>query len=160
MCTPAISGENPAENLVPAVVSEAAASVRPWNPPWNTTMSGRPSGLLSVTRGRVAPEDQLITVTRKGSRALQPLPASTDAFVWLRLYQHEMRHLIAAGPDDPLSWTLCQPVRPLTYDAARMVFNRANTVVGSNWTLHDLRHAAAIPPRRPTRGDRLPAPTG
>ncbi|MGI5290824.1 tyrosine-type recombinase/integrase [Nonomuraea polychroma] len=103
----------------------------------------RASELLGVTRSHVAPEDQLITVTRKGSRALQLLPASTDAFVWLRLYQHEMRHLIAAGPDEPLWWTLRQPIRPLTYDAARMVFNRANTVVGSNWTLHDLRHAAA-----------------
>ena len=28
------------------------------------------------------------------------------------------------------------------YDAMRMVFNRANTVLGSNWTLHDLRHTA------------------
>jgi hypothetical protein len=27
-----------------------------------------------------------ITVIRKGSRAIQQLPASPDAFVWLRLY--------------------------------------------------------------------------
>ena len=47
------------------------------------------------------PGQQLITVIRKGSRALQQLPASPDAFVWLRLYQQEMHGLVPAGPDDP-----------------------------------------------------------
>ncbi|MCY1249631.1 hypothetical protein D9M72_631830 [compost metagenome] len=47
MCTPDISGENPAENFVPAVVSDAAATVRPWKPPWNTTMFGRPVAILA-----------------------------------------------------------------------------------------------------------------
>ena len=28
---------------------------------------------------------------RKGTRALQQLPASPDAFVWLRLYQAQLR---------------------------------------------------------------------
>jgi len=42
MWTPAMSGENPAENFVPAVVIVAAATVRPWNPPWKTTTLGRP----------------------------------------------------------------------------------------------------------------------
>ncbi len=40
----------------------------------------------------------MIGVVRKGSRALQRLPASTDAFVWLRLYQQEMRDLVPQGP--------------------------------------------------------------
>jgi hypothetical protein len=31
----------------------------------------------------------------------------------------------------------------LTYHAARAVLQRANTVLGTNWTLHDLRHTAA-----------------
>jgi hypothetical protein len=31
----------------------------------------------------------------------------------------------------------------LTYDAMRMVFNKANAALGANWTLHDLRHSAA-----------------
>ncbi|MGW7049529.1 site-specific integrase [Streptomyces avermitilis] len=35
-----------------------------------------------------------------------------------------------------------RPWRPLTYDAARMMFNRANEVLGSNRTLHDPRHTA------------------
>jgi integrase len=50
----------------------------------------RASELLSATQGGVAPGRQLITVVRKGTRAKQELPASTDAFVWLRLYQLEM----------------------------------------------------------------------
>jgi integrase len=103
----------------------------------------RASELLGVTRGLVSPEDQLIGVIRKGSRALQHLPASADAFVWLRLYQHELRGLISPGPDEPLWWTLRRPFGPLTYDAARMVFTRANRMLGANWTLHDLRHSAA-----------------
>lgn len=40
--TPGISGLNPARNLVPEVVIEAAATVRPWKPPWKTMMLGRP----------------------------------------------------------------------------------------------------------------------
>jgi integrase/recombinase XerC/integrase/recombinase XerD len=31
----------------------------------------------------------------------------------------------------------------LSYDAARMMFKRAQQALGSNWTLHDLRHSAA-----------------
>jgi site-specific recombinase XerD len=99
--------------------------------------------LLGVCQGLVAPEDQVIGVVRKGSRALQRLPASTDAFVWLRLYQQEMRDLVPQGPDEALWWTLRRPFRPLTYDATRMVFNKANAALGANWTLHDLRHSAA-----------------
>jgi integrase len=45
----------------------------------------RASELLGVPQGLVAPEEQTIGVIRKGSRALQHLPASADAFVWLRL---------------------------------------------------------------------------
>ena len=80
---------------------------------------------------------------RKGSRALQQLPASPDAFVWLRLYQEQMRGLVPAGPDDPVWWTLRRPFRPLTYHAARAMFARANAALGANWSLHDLRHSAA-----------------
>jgi site-specific recombinase XerD len=103
----------------------------------------RASELLGVRQGLVVPEEQLIGVVRKGSRALQQLPASTDAFVWLRLYQQETGDMVPKGPDEALWWTLRRPLRPLTYDAARMVFNKANAVLGANWTLHDLRHSAA-----------------
>jgi len=102
----------------------------------------RASELLGVTRNRVNPGDQTIGVIRKGSRALQWLPASADAFVWLRLYQQQMGPLVPGGLGEPLWWTLRRPARVLTYDAARMVFTRANAALGANWTLHDLRHSA------------------
>ena len=109
---------------------------------WIST-GARAQELLTVVRGRVDPADQLIGVIRKGSRALQMLPASADAFVWLRLYQHGLGDEAPAGPDDPLWWTLRRPYRRLSYDAARMMFGRAQEALGSNWTLHDLRHSAA-----------------
>jgi integrase len=104
--------------------------------------AARASELLSVNRDRVNPGDQLIGVVRKGTRALQWLPASTDAFVWLRLYQQQMRLRLPKGSDRPLWWTLTRPARPLSYDAVRMTFTRANAALGANWTLHDLRHTA------------------
>jgi integrase len=109
---------------------------------WIST-GARASELLGVLCGGADPGQQLVTVIRKGSRALQPLPASPDAFVWLRLYQEEMRGLVPCGPDDPLWWTLRRPFRPLSYYAARAMFGRANESLGANWTLHDLRHTAA-----------------
>jgi site-specific recombinase XerD len=107
------------------------------------TAGARASELLSVTRSGADPGQQLITVIRKGSRAIQQLPASPDAFVWLRLYQQEVHGLVPAGPDDPLWWTLRRPFRPLTYDTARKMFDRANDAAGTGWTLHSLRHTAA-----------------
>jgi len=109
---------------------------------WVST-GARASELLGATVGDVDPGQQLITVIRKGTRALQPLPAAPDAFVWLRLYQVQLAGLAPAGRDQPLWWTLREPLRPLRYDAARAMFNRANAVLGANWTLHDLRHTAA-----------------
>ena len=49
---------------------------------------------------------------------MQPLPASPDAFVWLRLYQAQMHGLVPGGADQPLWWTLRRPFRQLTYHAA------------------------------------------
>ena len=92
----------------------------------------RASELLGVAQGLVAPEEQTIGVVRKGSRALQHLPASADAFVWLRLYQQEMHGLVPRGPGEPLWWTLRRPLAPLTYDAARMTFTRVN---GRRWRI-------------------------
>jgi integrase len=82
-------------------------------------------------------------VIRKGSRALQQLPASPDSFVWLRLYQARLDDLIPAGRDQPLWWTLRQPFRALSYHAAYRMFTRVNAALGERWTLHDLRHTAA-----------------
>jgi site-specific recombinase XerC len=95
---------------------------------WIST-GARASELLGVLRAGAEPGQQLITVVRKGSRAIQQLPASPDAFVWLRLYQQQMHGLVAAGPDDPLWWTLRRPFRPLSYHAARAMFVRANDLL-------------------------------
>jgi site-specific recombinase XerD len=103
----------------------------------------RASELLAVTNGGVDPGRQLITVIRKGSGAAQELPASSDAFVWLRLYQVEMDGLIPDGPDQPLWWTLRRSCRPLTYHAAHRMFERVNARAGTAATLHSLRHTAA-----------------
>jgi integrase len=109
---------------------------------WVST-GARASELLGATAGDVDPGQQLITVMRKGTRMLQPLPAAPDAFVWLRLYQTQLAGLVPTGRDEPLWWTLRRPLRALGYDAARAMFTRANAALGSNWSLHDLRHTAA-----------------
>jgi integrase len=103
----------------------------------------RAAELLSVTNGGVDPGRQLISVVCKGSGAVQELPASSDAFVWLRLYQVEMDGLVADGADQPLWWTLRRPCRPLTYHAAHRMFERVNNRAGTTATLHSLRHTAA-----------------
>lgn len=100
----------------------------------------RASELLGVTVDRVNVGDQRIGVHRKGSGRLQWLPASADAFVWLRLYEQQIRR-----PDGEQALWLTRrgPVRPLTYSAARRMLQRANESLGTAWTLHDLRHTAA-----------------
>ncbi len=103
----------------------------------------RAAELLGVRQGDVDAGGQLISVVRKGSRAVQQLPASADAFVWLRLYQAEVGHLVPAGAGEPLWWTLRRPYRPLSYHAAHRMFERAGAALGADWTLHDLRHTAA-----------------
>lgn len=103
----------------------------------------RASELLSANASGVDPGQQLITVTRKGTRAEQQLPASSDAFVWLRLYQLEMAKLIPKGRRQPLWWTYRTPLRPLTYHAVHRMFERAGGRSGSTATLHALRHTAA-----------------
>jgi site-specific recombinase XerD len=103
----------------------------------------RASELLSATRSGVDPGRQLITVARKGTRAVQQLPASADAFVWLRLYQVQMDGLLPRGGGLPLWWTLRRPFRPLGYHAVHRMFERAAAVAGTDATLHALRHTAA-----------------
>ena len=103
----------------------------------------RASELLGVRQRDIDAGQQLITVIRKGARAIQQVPASADAFVWLRLYQEELHGKIPRGRTQPVWWTLRQPYRPLTYHAAHRMFERANAALGADWTLHDLRHSAA-----------------
>jgi site-specific recombinase XerD len=100
----------------------------------------RASELLGVTVDMVDVGAQRIAVRRKGSGRIQWLPASPDAFVWLRLYEQQIRR--PAG-EDALWLTRRAPVRALTYPAARRMLQRANESLGTGWTLHDLRHTAA-----------------
>ena len=100
----------------------------------------RASELLGVTVDRVDPGEQRIGVHRKGSGRLQWLPASADAFVWLRLYE---RHAGRPDGEKALWLTRRRPIRALTYSATRRMLQRANESLGTEWTLHDLRHTAA-----------------
>ncbi|MGE7439756.1 tyrosine-type recombinase/integrase [Kitasatospora sp. NPDC001175] len=133
-----------------------------WNESFGALRSNRDRALLSldVSNAARASEllgirgvdldwgDQLVRVSRKGSDDLQWLPASPDAFVWLRLYLAELGPL---EPNDPVWWTLrrrdrghgLQP-QPMNYEALRAVFRRINAVLGTNYTMHDLRHTAAL----------------
>jgi integrase len=110
---------------------------------WVST-GARAEELLGVAQRHADPGEQLIAVVRKGSGALQWLPASPDAFVWLRIYQEEIwRKGGPRGRGEPLWCTLRRPWRPVTYHAARVMFTRAQALLGSDWTLHELRHTAA-----------------
>lgn len=103
--------------------------------------------------------DQLVRVIRKGSRIEQWLPASPEAFVWLRLYLAERPPL---DPQGPLWWTLRRrdhgdglAYQPMNYEALRAVIRRVNAWLGTNWSMHDLRHTAAL---RMARDERLSRP--
>ncbi|WP_432945760.1 tyrosine-type recombinase/integrase [Kribbella sp. CA-253562] len=82
-----------------------------------------------------------ITVVSKGTRLRETIPASVDSFVWLALYLREECPPALQG--GTVWWTRQGTPRPLTYHAARAVLQRANAALGTNWTLHDLRHTAA-----------------
>jgi integrase len=88
-------------------------------------------------------------VHRKGTQARQWLPVSPEAMVWLRLYLADLGQ--QPGTNEPLWWTLRRRDhgdglrrQPMNYEALRAVFRRVNTVLGTNWTMHDLRHTAAL----------------
>jgi integrase len=111
--------------------------------------AARASELLGMRSGDLDWGEQLIRVRRKGSGAEQWLPASPEAFVWLRLYVADVGDLPAEGP----IWLTLRrrrtgggepERRPLNYDALRAVLRRANAALGSNWTMHDARHTCAL----------------
>ncbi|PZT88534.1 MAG: integrase [Gordonia sp. (in: high G+C Gram-positive bacteria)] len=105
------------------------------------TSGARASELLGCTADDVDWAHQRIWVISKGTRLRRPVPVSPEALMWLAAYLDNAAH---PGPSAPLWRTLRKPERALTYSAARRVLQRANTVLGTNWTLHDLRHTAAV----------------
>jgi integrase len=103
----------------------------------------RASELLSLRHEWIDYGRKTISVISKGSRTLDEVPASADAFVWLALYLADSGQAgtVMSGP----VWrTLRRPHQPLSYHAARAVLMRANALLGTNHSLHDLRHTAAI----------------
>lgn len=100
----------------------------------------RASELLGLLGRHVDWEGQRIWVISKGTQTLDPLPASPQAFRYLAWYFDEHG---AADGDGSVWRTLRGRTRPLTYWAMRRVIQRADERLGTNWTLHDLRHTAA-----------------
>lgn len=119
--------------------------------------AARASELLGIRPADVDWGEQLVRVRRKGSGAQQWLPASPDAFVWLRLYLAEVGEVAA---DEPLWRTVRRRRRdggalrhvPMSYDTLRAVLRRANQALGTNWSMHDTRHTCAL---RMVRDQRL-----
>ncbi|MFK0215743.1 tyrosine-type recombinase/integrase [Streptomyces sp. NPDC090298] len=95
---------------------------------------------------------QKVYVISKGTRERQPVPAAPQAFVCLARYLDE----IGTPPADESLWRTRRGAdRPMAYWAMRRIIQRANEVLGTNWTLHDLRHTAA---NRMANGGKLTLP--
>jgi integrase len=101
--------------------------------------AARAGEMLGVQGGQVDWARQRLWVVSKGTRALDPVPASPEALEYLALYFDEHG---TPGTDEGIWRTLNSPRRPLTYHAARRVLQRANATLQTDWSLHDLRHTA------------------
>jgi integrase/recombinase XerD len=115
----------------------------------DVSSAARASEVLGIRGVDLDWGEQLVRVRRKGSDAEQWLPASPEAFVWIRLYLAEL------GPpldlNEPIWWTLRRrdhgdglQRQRMNYEALRAVFRRVNALLGTNYTMHDLRHTAAL----------------
>jgi integrase len=111
--------------------------------------AARASEVLGIRGVDVDWGEQLVCVRRKGTQAPQWLPVSPEAMVWLRLYLADLGQL--PPPEEPLWWTLRRRDhgdglrrQPMNYEALRAMFRRVNAALGTNWTMHDLRHTAAL----------------
>jgi integrase len=97
----------------------------------------RASELLALRAEDIDWQGMRMWVTRKGSDVLSVVPLSPDAAVLLAAY------LFEAGlppPGTPV-WRVSRGrPRPLSYPAVRRMLQRANEVLGTNWSLHDIRH--------------------
>lgn len=98
----------------------------------------RASELLSMTRGGIDAGAGVAHVTPKGLGGSRVwIPVAPTSFVWIARY---LATRPPGPPEEPLWWTLREPSRPLGYMALRQVLERANERLGTNLTLHDLRH--------------------
>ena len=97
----------------------------------------RASELLALRAEDIDWQGLVLWVIRKGSDARTAVPISPEAAVLMAAYLNE------AGPPPPGTpvWRASRGrSRPLTYWAMRRVLQRANTALGTNWSLHDVRH--------------------
>ncbi|CCH32910.1 site-specific integrase [Actinosynnema sp. NPDC047251] len=103
------------------------------------TSGARATELLGVRPEDVDWVGRRIYVVSKGSREREAVPASPQAFVRLALYFDEIG---TPATGEPVWRTRRGENRPLGYSAMRRVLQRANARLGTNWTLHDMRHTA------------------
>jgi len=100
----------------------------------------RASELLGIGLTDVDWGGQLVHVVSKGTRLRQAVPVSAESLRSLALYLAEAG---IPGEGEPLWRTRRGEPRQLSYWAMRRILQRANERLGTNWTLHDLRHTAA-----------------
>lgn len=100
----------------------------------------RATELLELIAERVDWGRQRIWVVSKGSREVSMVPGSPEAFLYLARYFDTFG---TPAPSERVWRTMRGTPRPLTYWAMRRVMQRANDKLGTNWSLHDLRHTAA-----------------
>jgi integrase len=100
----------------------------------------RAEELLGVGLEDIDWSGQKIYVISKGTRAREAVPASPAAFLRLASYLDQRG---TPPPGEPVWRTRHGQDRPLSYWAMRRVIQRANAKLGTNWSLHDMRHTAA-----------------
>ncbi len=106
----------------------------------------RAAEMLGMAVSDAHPGDGRIYVQTKGLGGIrEACPAAPEAFAWLALYLGELAddgH--RPEPGEPLWWTRRHPLRPLTYTALRATLGRINDQIGTNVSLHDLRHTLGL----------------
>lgn len=100
----------------------------------------RASELLGVRLADVDWSSGTLWVISKGTRLRQAVPVAPEALAYLAGYLEETG---LPSDGEPVWRTRRGAQRPLTYSAARRVLQRVDDKLGTNWTLHDLRHTAA-----------------
>ncbi|MFZ3498534.1 tyrosine-type recombinase/integrase [Streptomyces sp. 5.8] len=100
----------------------------------------RAEELLGVTPADIDWSRQVFHVISKGTKERDPVPASPQALIVLAAY---LDSIGLPAAHEPVLRTRRGPDKPLSYWAMRRVIQRANAKLGTNWTLHDLRHTAA-----------------
>lgn len=104
------------------------------------------SGARAAELLGIRPEDidwagRQLFIVSKGTRRREPVPASPQAFIRIALYFDQIG-VPPAG--EPIWRALRGEDKRLSYWALRRVLQRANALLGTNWTWHDLRHTAAV----------------